>query len=60
MSAIKQVLGRKATKAVVKHSAHGLSAKAQRRPLRSTLLLGAGVAFGLLAGWAARGATSTD
>jgi hypothetical protein len=47
------MIGIKAAKATAKHSAHGLSAKAQRRPLRSAGLLGAGVAIGLGAGWAA-------
>jgi hypothetical protein len=47
------MIGIKAAKATAKHSAHGLSAKAQRRPLRSVSLLGAGVAIGFGAGWAA-------
>jgi hypothetical protein len=46
------MIGIKAAKATAKHSAHGLSAKAQRRPLRSVSLLGVGVAIGLGAGWA--------
>lgn len=59
MSKIKRIIGIKATKAAAKHSAHGLSAKAQRKPLRSASLLGAGVALGLAVGWAgARSASS--
>lgn len=52
MSGIKRAVGIKATKAAGKHSAHGLSAKAQRQPLRSAGLLSVGVAIGLVAGWA--------
>jgi ribosomal protein L35 len=50
---IKRTLGIKATKAAARHSAHGMSAKAQRKPLRSVSLLSAGVVIGLCAGWAA-------
>jgi uncharacterized protein YfiM (DUF2279 family) len=53
VSRLKRMIGIKAAKATAKHSAHGLSAKAQRRPLRSASLLGAGMAIGLGAGWAA-------
>ena len=52
MSRLKRMIGIKAAKATAKHSAHGLSAKAQRRPLRSVSLLGVGVAIGFGAGWA--------
>jgi hypothetical protein len=60
VSKIKRIIGIKATKAAAKHSAHGLSAKAQRKPLRSVSLLGAGIALGLGVGWAggARSASS--
>ena len=58
MSRIKRIIGIKATKAAAKHSAHGLSARAQRKPLRSTSLLSAGMALGLAAGWAAGRATA--
>jgi hypothetical protein len=47
------MIGIKATKAAAKHSAHGLSAKARRQPLRSAGLVSAGVVLGLGAGWAA-------
>jgi uncharacterized protein YfiM (DUF2279 family) len=53
VSKIKRLIGTKATKAAAKHTAHGLSDKARRKPLRSASLLGAGVAVGLVAGWAA-------
>ena len=53
MSRLKRLIGIKATKAAAKHSAHGLSAKAQRKPLRSASLLSVGLAVGLGAGWAA-------
>jgi hypothetical protein len=53
VSRLKRLIGIKATKAAAKHSAHGLSAKAQRKPLRSASLLSLGLALGLGAGWAA-------
>lgn len=58
MSKIKRIIGIKATKAAGRHTAHGLSDKAHRRPLRSASLLSAGVAVGLAAGWAAARATA--
>jgi hypothetical protein len=59
MSKIKRIIGIKATKATARHTAHGLSAKAQRKPLRSVSLLSAGAALGLAAGWAAARATAS-
>jgi hypothetical protein len=53
VSHLKRIIGIKATKAAAKHSAHGISAKAQRKPLRSVSLLSVGLALGLGAGWAA-------
>lgn len=53
MSRLKRTIGIKATKAAAKHSAHGVADKAQRRPLRSATLLGAGIVVGLGAGFAA-------
>jgi hypothetical protein len=47
------MIGIKATKAAGKHTARGVAAKAQRKPLRSATLLGAGVMVGLGAGFAA-------
>lgn len=58
MSKLKRIIGIKATKAVATHSAHGLSDKVRRRPLRSASLLSAGMALGLAAGWAAARATA--
>jgi hypothetical protein len=58
VSKIKRIIGIKATKAAAKHSAHGLSARAQRKPLRSASLLGVGVALGLAAGWTGARATA--
>jgi ribosomal protein L35 len=49
---IKRTLGIKATRAAARHSAHGISDKAQRKPLRSASLLSAGAAIGLCVGWA--------
>ena len=60
--AIGKTIGRKAAKATVRHSARGLASKAQRKPLRSIGLLGAGglagLAAGLAAGWFAARRTS--
>ena len=53
MSRLKRTIGIKATKTAAKHSAHGVADKAQRRPLRSATLLGAGILVGLGAGFAA-------
>lgn len=43
----------KAAKATAKHTVHGVAAKAQRKPVRSATLVGAGIAVGLGAGFAA-------
>jgi hypothetical protein len=51
MSRLGRSVGRKATKATVKHSARGLSSKAKRQPLRSVSLLSVGGAFGAAVGW---------
>ena len=59
MSKIKRIIGIKATKATARHTARGLSAKAHRKPLRSVSLIGAGAAFGLVAGWAAGRASAS-
>lgn len=53
MSRLKRMIGVKATKAAAKHTVRGASAKAQRKPLRTATLLGAGVVVGLGAGFAA-------
>jgi hypothetical protein len=50
MRTFKRLIARRAAKAAVKHTAHGVAAKARRRPLRSTTLLGAGAVAGWLAG----------
>ncbi len=53
MTALTRTLGRKATKATVRHSLRGLSSKAQRQPLRSVSLLSLGGVVGGAAGWIA-------
>ncbi len=53
MNTLKHKLGRKAAKATARHTAHGVVAKAQRKPLRSVSLISMGVALGLGAGLAA-------
>ncbi len=53
MSKLGRKIGRKATKATVRHSARGLASKAQRRPLRSAGLLTIGAVAGATAGWLA-------
>jgi ribosomal protein L35 len=55
---IKRTIGVKATKAAARHSAHGMSTKAQRKPLRSASLLSAGAAIGLGVGLAIGRATA--
>jgi hypothetical protein len=53
MAALTRTLGKKATKATVRHSVHGVVSKAQRKPLRSAALLSAGGLLGGLLGGAA-------
>lgn len=53
MSSVRNNVGKKAAKATARHSWRGFVAKAQRQPLRSTSLLGAGGALGLVVGWVA-------
>ena len=53
MNKLGKTFGKKAAKATFWHSVHGVSAKAQRQPLRSATLLGAGGAIGAAAGWLA-------
>jgi hypothetical protein len=58
MMALGKTIGRKAAKATVRHSVRGFASKAQRKPLRSTSLLGAGGLIGAVAGWFAGRKTS--
>lgn len=51
MATLTQGLGRKATKATVRHSVRGLSSKAQRKPMRSVSLLSLGGLVGGTAAW---------
>jgi uncharacterized protein YfiM (DUF2279 family) len=53
MNSLGRKLGKKATKATLRHSVRGLVSKAQRRPFRSATLLTAGGVVGLTAGWVA-------
>ncbi len=48
---IKGKLTRKAVKSTAKHTAHGTASKLKRNPLRTTTLLGAGLALGALVVW---------
>ena len=50
---LKRTIGRRAARATVRHTAHGVASKVQRRPLRSASLLSVGAAFGGAAGWLA-------
>jgi F0F1-type ATP synthase assembly protein I len=54
VSKVKRIVGKRAAKAAVRHSAHGVNAKARRSPLRSSGLLGAGAIVGAVAGWLAK------
>lgn len=53
MTKLGRKIGTKATKATVRHSVHGVASKAQRKPLRSIVLISAGAAVGASAGWIA-------
>jgi hypothetical protein len=53
MTPLGRTIGKKATKATVRHSVRGVASKAQRKPLRSATLLSLGGAFGAMAGWLA-------
>jgi hypothetical protein len=58
MANLGRTIGKKAAKATVKHSARGVAAKAQRKPMRSATLLTVGGMFGALAGWFAGRSTA--
>jgi hypothetical protein len=53
MNSLGRMIGKKATKATVRHSVRGVTAKAQRKPLRSASLLSLGGFLGIVAGWIA-------
>jgi hypothetical protein len=53
MATLTRTLGKKATKATVRHSVRGVAAKAQRKPMRSAVLLSLGGFVGAVAGWLA-------
>jgi hypothetical protein len=53
MTSLRKNIGKKAVRATVRHSWHGFSSKAQRKPLRSAGLLTAGGLVGLVTGWLA-------
>jgi hypothetical protein len=53
MAKLGRTVGKKATKATVRHSVRGVASKAQRRPIRSVTLLGVGGFVGALTGFAA-------
>ena len=53
MATLTRTLGKKATKATVRHSVRGVASKAQRKPLRSATLLSVGGLVGAAAGWLA-------
>jgi hypothetical protein len=46
MSRFKRMIGRKAARATVRHTAHGVSAKVRRKPLRSASLISVGAILG--------------
>jgi membrane protein YqaA with SNARE-associated domain len=51
MTSLGRSIGKKATKATVRHSVHGVASKAQRKPMRSATLLSLGGLFGAMTGW---------
>ena len=50
MRSLGLAIGKKATKATVRHSVRGVASKAQRKPMRSATLLGMGGMLGAMAG----------
>lgn len=60
MNSVGRKLGKKATKATLRHSVRGVVSKAQRQPLRSATLLTAGGVMGLTAGWVAGRKTASS
>jgi len=53
MAKITSFLGKKAAKATVRHTVHGVASKAQRQPLRTATLLSVGGVLGAVSGWVA-------
>jgi hypothetical protein len=53
MKTFRRLIAKRAAKAAVRHTAHGVAAKVRRRPLRSASLLSVGAAVGAAAGWLA-------
>jgi hypothetical protein len=53
MKSLGRTMGKKATRATVRHSVRGVRSKAQRKPMRSATLLSLGGLFGAMAGWLA-------
>jgi hypothetical protein len=51
MTKLGRRIAKKAAKAAVQHSAHGVVAKVQRKPLRSASLLSIGIVLGAAAAW---------
>ena len=51
MAKLGRNVGKKATKATVKHSVRGLASRAKRQPLRSVSLLSVGGVVGATVGW---------
>ncbi|HTT27548.1 MAG TPA: hypothetical protein VMG37_04000 [Solirubrobacteraceae bacterium] len=51
MAKLGRTIGKKATKATVRHSARGVASKAQRKPMRSATLLAAGGFAGVVTGF---------
>jgi len=51
MRNVRWAIGKKAARVAVRHSAHGVAAKARRRPLRSSTLVAVGVVIGAAASW---------
>lgn len=51
MTSLGRSIGKKATKATVRHSVHGVASKAQRKPMRSGTLVSLGGLFGAMVGW---------
>jgi len=53
MAKLKRTIGRRAARAAVRHSAHGVSSKVQRKPVRSASLISLGAIVGAAAAFLA-------
>ena len=53
MTSLGKTVGKRAAKATARHTWHGFTSKAKRKPLRNSTVFAAGGVAGLTAGWVA-------